>query len=99
MRSLIISTLLLLATFRSPAQQITDYKPFSGWGLCRDNPEGVICLRKFSSGHHNFYFAVSPVSLRTMVIRSDSIFVFPSSEELIRFIYSDTPLPDGLEKS
>ncbi|MGD0583236.1 MAG: hypothetical protein ABR974_09860 [Bacteroidales bacterium] len=99
MRSLIISTLLLLATFRSPAQQITDYKPFSGWGFCRDNPEGVICLRKFSSGHHSFYFAVSPVSLRTMVIRSDSIFVFAFSEELIRFIYSDTPYLMALKKA
>jgi hypothetical protein len=99
MRSLILLILLLLPALQATGQKIEDYTPVSGWGICHNFPEGVICLRKFSSGPYIYYFAVSPVLLQTMVIRSDSIFVLHSSGELARFIYSGTPYLMALKKA
>jgi hypothetical protein len=92
-----ILLLLLLPANALTAQDISDYAPFTGWGTSGLNSKEVICLRKFFKGSHYFYFTVSPQSLNTEIIRSDSITVTQAIWETIRTRYSSTPYIEALQ--
>jgi hypothetical protein len=91
MVSLRIMFLFLFITTAAYGQQISNYLPFTGWAICRFNAKEVIILRKFFKDDHYYYFAVSPQSLETEILDSDSVLVYPASWETIRSRYTSTP--------
>lgn len=90
MKFLRILSLLLLLSVPLEGQQIYRNSPLTGLGICRDDSGGLICLRKLSVNDHTFYFTVSPFTLKTRIVTSDSIAVFQTSWEMIRFLYNST---------
>ena len=97
----IIPTLLLviLITTSLSGQQKTSCSLHTGLGICRNEPDGVVCLRRFLMNGNTYYFTVSPSTLRTRILRSDSIYVIKCSWDIIRFIYSSTPYIDALRQA
>jgi hypothetical protein len=70
--------MLLLVSTAIRGQSISKYQIFTGWGTCH-KAEEVIILRKFEKQNHSFYFAVSPETLASKIIRADSIIVNPAT--------------------
>jgi hypothetical protein len=94
--------ILLLATLSTTAtsgQIINNYQPFTGWGAFKNSSEEVIILRKFVKNGCNSYFTVSPQTLVTRVLPSDSIGVNQVSWESIKSRYNSTPYVQALKRA
>jgi len=72
-------------------QPISNYNPYTGWGFSKKEAKEVIILRKFNRENHIFYFTVSPQSLNTEIVRSDSININPAPWTSIKSRYSSSP--------
>jgi len=72
-------------------QPISNYNPYTGWGFSKKEAKEVIILRKFNRENHIFYFTVSPQSLNTEIVRSDSISINPAPWTSIKSRYSSSP--------
>jgi hypothetical protein len=99
-----MSSLLRLSilVFWAPAlfgQEITNYVPYTGWGILKDNSDEVIILRKFFKESNCYYFTVSPLSLNTDIVQSDKIDVNSGSWETIRSRYSSSPYIRALQQA
>jgi hypothetical protein len=99
MKCLRIISILLLVSFSARGQETYIYRQITGWGICREIREGVVCLRKFSNNGKTFFFTLSPSSLQTRIIPSDSIFVMPVSWDMIDFLFSETPYLKALKQA
>jgi hypothetical protein len=79
--------------------QISNYSLYTGWGISNSDRKEVVVLRKFNKENKTQYFVVSPQTLETSIIPTDSILVFPSSWDIIRSRYSSTPYFKALNES
>jgi hypothetical protein len=95
----IIFFLSLLQTDSLFGQDISNYMPFTGWGISKADSKEVICLRKFNTGSHSYYFAVDPQSLDTGIISSDSLSVYHAEWGTIRGRFSSTPYIKALQRA
>lgn len=86
----ILSILLFFLTHVSSGQVISNYRSFPGWGILKKDAGEVIILREFEREKHSWYFTVSPNSINTAVVRSDSIRVIPASWESLYAKFSGT---------
>ncbi len=86
-----ISSLFILLSTSVFGQNITSYKPLTGYGICHQSSKEIIILRRFLKGADTYYLTVSPQSLITKVIPSDSITVSRASWSQIESRYSGTP--------
>ena len=86
-----ILPLVILFTNTISGQIISNYVPFTGWGICRNNSDEVIILRRFTKDGHTCYLTVSPKSLDTRILLADSININQSTWTTIRSRYSSTP--------
>jgi hypothetical protein len=91
MKFLRIFPLVILFTNTISGQIISNYIPFTGWGVRRNNSDEVIILRRFAKDGHTCYLTVSPKSLDTKILSADSININPSTWTTIRIRYSSTP--------
>lgn len=91
MKFLKIFLLVIFSTASIFGQSISNYVSFVGWGVCKSNSEEVIILRKFFKDEHYFYFTLSPKSLNTKILYSDSIIVNEVSWQTIDSRFSSTP--------
>jgi hypothetical protein len=73
MKFLKIFSLVILSTASIFGQSISNYVPFTGWGVSKNNSEEVIILRKFFKDGHYCYFTLSPKSLNTKILSADSM--------------------------
>jgi hypothetical protein len=99
MRSLLIISFLLLPMDVVIGQPISNYALVTGYGICRYSEKEVIVLRKFSKGSNTYYFVVSPQSLNTEILRSDSIKFIRISWEKISSRYSSSPYVRALKQA
>jgi hypothetical protein len=102
MRFKISSLMFTIYLFWAPSllsQGITNYLPFTGWGICNDKSEEVIILRKFFKDNHFYFFTLSPGSLNTGIVRADNIKVFAGSWKTIRTRYAATPYILALQQA
>jgi hypothetical protein len=97
MKFIRIFYLIILSTTSIHGQGISNYVPFTGWGICKKNSKDVIILRKFFKNGHCFYFTLSPESLNTDIQISDSISVNQASWETILSRYFSTPYIHALK--
>jgi hypothetical protein len=91
MKLLKIIPLVILLTNTVCGQIISNYVPFTGWGVCRNNSDEVIILRRFSKEAHVCYLTVSPKSLNTKIFSEDSINIHQASWGAIWSRYPSTP--------
>jgi hypothetical protein len=91
--------LLLLFTTTVSGQQITDYVPYIGWGTYCNGSREVISLRKFLKNSTPCYFTVSPETLTTEIIPSDSIIINKATWDIIRDRYASTPYLKALKQA
>jgi hypothetical protein len=99
MASLRILSLFFLFTTSVYSQQINNYVPFTGWAIYKCTTKEVIILRKFLKDNHCYYFTISPQSLNTEILLSDSLIVNPASWETIRSRYLLTPYLRALKQA
>lgn len=99
MKPLYSLILILLLTLTVNCQIISNYKPYTGWGVCKNNSKEVVVLRKLQRNNHTFYFVLSPQSLDTKIISADSIDVNSANWEKIRVQYASTPYITALQQS
>jgi hypothetical protein len=99
MKSLIILSFLLLSTALAIGQPISNYKVVTGYGISRYSEKEVIVLREFTKGRSTYYFVVSPQSLNTEILRSDSIRFNQASWDKISSRYSYTPYVRALKQA
>ncbi len=99
MASIRMLSLFLLSATPVFSQRISNYVPFTGWAICSNNTKEVIILRKFLKESHTCYLTVSPQSLDTKILLSDSILVNQVSWETIRSRYSSTPYLRALKQA
>jgi len=90
--------LLLLSSGMLLGQPISNYKTFIGWGISKKDSKEVAVLRKFDNGNHSYYFTVSPHSLNTEIVRSDSITVTAASWPILYSRYSSTPYVKAIQQ-
>ena len=97
-KCLVVMLLLLLPIQLVLGQPITNYKTNIGWGSKVSDSKEVIVLRKFDKGNHSFYFAVSPQTLNTLIVRSDSIDFVPSTWQALYLHFTSTPYIKALQQ-
>ena len=97
MKFLRIFSLAILSTASMFGQNISNYVPFVGWGVCRNNSEELIILRKFFKYGTYYYFTLSPKSLNTKILSADSISINKASWGTILSRYSSTPYIHALK--
>lgn len=90
--------LILFLTEVLFGQKITDYNACTGWGRCKNGAKEVIILRKFDKGDRSFYLALSPQSLQTSVISTESVCFNPSDWAAVYSRYSSSPYIKALKK-
>ena len=91
MKFLRILLLVMLPATAIFGQTIGNYTAFTGWGVCRNNSEEVIILRRFVKSGRACCFTISPQSLKTKILTEDSVNIHQASWEIIRSRYSSTP--------
>ena len=91
--------ILLASAAYVPYPRISDYIVSTGYGKCRTGGEEVILLRKFNRGNYTYYLAVSPTSLHTSVIRSDSLRFNAATWATIGSLYASTPYIRALKQA
>lgn len=96
MKFLKIFSLFILSAASISGQSISNYVPFVGWGVCKNNSEEVIILRKFFKDGHYCYFTLSPKSLNTKILPADSTSINEVSWQTIKSRYSSTPYVHAL---
>jgi hypothetical protein len=97
-----LPVIILLATLYPTVvtgQNITNYEPFTGLGKCSGSSEEVVVLRKFHENNQSWYVIVSPVSLETKVLKSDSLIIEPANWERIRKKFLSSPYVKALEEA
>jgi hypothetical protein len=99
MKSLKILFILILIVPDLSGQSISDYVTFYGYAPHKDFSKEVIVIRKFSMDNRTYCFVVSPGSLRTEILPSDSIKVFQASWNVIRTRYATTPYIKALQQA
>ncbi len=97
MKFLKIFSLFILSTASISGQSISNYMPFIGWSVCKNNSEEVIVLRRFFRDGNYYYFTIAPKSLKTKIISSDSIRINQVSWQTIQSRYSSTPYIHALK--
>jgi hypothetical protein len=91
MKFLRVFTLIILSAASASGQNISNYGTITGWGVCKNNSDEFIVLRKFIKDGHICYFTLSPNSLNTRILFADSIVVNKASWKTIQSRYSSTP--------
>jgi hypothetical protein len=99
MKSLKILTLLLLSSTLGFGQSVSSYKPFVGWGISKSDAKDFVVIRSFWRNSSTYYFVVSPQTLDTKILRSDSLIVNPSSWDRICTYYSNSPYIQALTQA
>jgi hypothetical protein len=90
-------SLVILSTASIFGQNLSNYVPFTGWGVSKNNSEELIILRKFFKDGHYCYFTLSPKSLNTKILSADSISINQVSWQTIQSRYSLTPYIHALK--
>ena len=99
---MISSLMLSVVLYPAPpllSQNLTNYVPFIGWGICNDKSEEVIILRKFFRENQCYYFTLSPWSLNTEIVKADNIKVVSGYWKTIRSRYAATPYVRALKQA
>jgi len=103
-RNILMISSLMLSVVLYPAppllsQNLTNYVPFIGWGICNNKSEEVIILRKFFRENQCYYFTLSPWSLNTEIVKADNIKVVSGYWKTIRSRYAATPYVRALKQA
>jgi hypothetical protein len=99
MRSVKTVVLFLASTTLVFGQNIGIYKPFVAWGINKNSMKEIIILRSFWKNNRPYYFTLSPQTLCTEILPSDSMIITPSSLEQICTYYSSTPYILALQQA
>jgi hypothetical protein len=91
MRFFIFFIILFALTASLIGQRITNYIPYTGWGVYSNDSSDLIILRSFQKDKHRFYFSVNPRTLITRVVNSDSIHIIHTSWDSIKILFSSSP--------
>ena len=84
MRFLFLPVVLILFSVVIKGQAISGYQPVSGWGMSNRSSLELIVLRQFEENGRSWYLAVTPLTLDTEIISSDSLGFTPATMEIIR---------------
>ncbi len=90
---------LILLTTAIPGQKAANCSLFTGLGINTEDSVRVVCLRRYAIDGNTFYLTVDPSTLHTKLFRSDSIYAFPLSWDMIRFFFSSTPYVAALKQA
>lgn len=99
MRSLKSLSIIILFTITIFSQQISNYKPFTGWGINNITGDEFIALRKFDVDSHHCFLMVSPQSLKIAIYYADSLTINPLPWEMVRERYATTPYVRALSQA
>jgi hypothetical protein len=91
MKFLKIFSLVILSTASIFGQSISNYVPFTGWCISKNDSEELIILRKFIKDGHYWYFTLSPKSLNMKILSADRVSINKVSWQTIYSRYSSTP--------
>jgi len=91
--------LFQLLTMVVSSQHISNYLPFTGWGIKSDATTEVIVLRKFTSDGQPCFLTVNPKSLNTTVFRTNSLLVHPAPWDSIQIRFAGTPYLKALKQA
>jgi hypothetical protein len=80
-------------------QPIRNYEKYTALGKLKGSGGEVIILRQFGMSDHRFYFAVSPHTLKTVVIRADSILVSTCSWNTLYVKFANSPYIRSLKEA
>lgn len=101
MKSIILlaTILSLLPGLSAPAQTVTDYCLFTGWGTLKNSGEDVIILRRFLKGNAMYYLTVPVQTLNTGIIGAELLEVRQASWQAIKTKFAASPYIRLLEKA
>jgi hypothetical protein len=89
----------LLLTTSVFGQNINNYMPFTGWGICKHSQKEYVILRTFSKNSHTYYFGVSPQNLNTGILSSDTFRIKAASWQKIFSRYNSTAYIKALKEA
>ena len=99
MKSFRTLLILICVSTSLPAQTITQYSVYTAIAKARNTKEQFIVLRSFVKQNQRYFLSVSPQSMITRIIRSDTVKLKSAGWSTIRSQFSSSPYVLALQQT